>query len=62
MLIVACQFCGECKVLAEAPDGDGWARVSWICHRCGAGQVVQLQVTADARGSLEQIVLGMETP
>ena len=59
MLIVACQFCGEYKVLAEAPDEDGWARVCWICPRCGAGQVLQLEVTADSRGNLESIILGL---
>ncbi len=61
MLIVSCQLCGECRVLPEAPDGDGFARACWICPRCGAGQVVQLEVTADARGNVERIVLGMRT-
>lgn len=61
MLIVACQFCGECRVLPEAPDGDGYARACWICPRCGSGQAVQLAVTADGRGDLERIVLGMRT-
>lgn len=61
MLIVACQLCGECRVVPEAPDDDGFARVCWICPRCGAGQVVQLAVTADGRGEVERIVLGMRT-
>jgi hypothetical protein len=60
MLIVTCQICGECKVLAGAPDGDGLARTWWICPCCGAGQVVQLEVPTDARGDLESIVLGMK--
>jgi hypothetical protein len=59
MLIVTCQVCGECKVLAGAPDEDGLARACWICPGCGSGQVVQLEVPADGRGSLESIVLGM---
>ena len=30
MLIVACQICGETKVLAGTPDVDGIARAMWI--------------------------------
>ncbi|MDR1873970.1 MAG: alcohol dehydrogenase [Synergistaceae bacterium] len=60
MLIVACQVCGDTKVLAGAPDGDGWARTCWICPCCGSGQVVQLEVPADGRGDLSNIVLGMK--
>ena len=59
MLIVTCQVCGECKILAGAPDEDGLARAYWICPCCGSGQVVQLEVSADGRGDLESIVLGM---
>jgi len=59
MLIVTCQICGECKVLAGAPDGDGLARTCWICSCCGSGQVVQLEVPTDARSDLCSIVLGM---
>lgn len=60
MLIVACQLCGEMKVLAGAPDTDGMARAMWICPRCGTGQVVQLPVSADARGGdLRRICVGM---
>jgi hypothetical protein len=59
MLIVTCQICGECKVLAGAPDEDGLARACWICPSCGSGQVVQLEVHADGRGDLESIGLGM---
>jgi hypothetical protein len=60
MLIVTCQVCGDCKVLAGAPDGDGLARACWICPCCGSGQVVQLEVPADGRGDLGSIVLGMK--
>jgi hypothetical protein len=60
MLIVTCQVCGECKVLAGAPDGDGWARACWICPSCGSGQVVQLEIPADGRNDLGGIVLGMK--
>jgi hypothetical protein len=60
VLIVTCQVCGDCKVLAGAPDGDGLARAYWICPCCGSGQVVQLEVSADARGDLRGIVLGMK--
>ena len=31
MLIVACQVCGESKIIAGTPDGDGMARATWIC-------------------------------
>ena len=60
MLIVACQVCGDCKVLAGAPDGDGRARTCWICRCCGSGQVVQLEVPTDARDDVGNIVLGMK--
>ena len=59
MLIAACQVCGDSKVLAGAPDGDGLARTCWICLSCGSGQAVQLEVTSDARNDLCSIVLGM---
>ena len=60
MLIVACQICGESKVIAGTPDADGMARATWICPCCGAGQVVQLPVSADARKmDLRKIVCGM---
>ena len=58
MLIVTCQVCGDCKVLAEAPDGDGLARACWICPCCGSGQVIQ--VPADGCGDPGGIVLGMK--
>ena len=59
MLIVACHVCGDCKVLAGAPDEDGLARACWICPCCGSGQVVQLEVPTNARGDVGNIVLGM---
>ncbi len=60
MLIVACQICDESKVIAGTPDVDGMARATWICPCCGAGQVVQLPVSADARKmDLRKIVCGM---
>jgi ribosomal protein S27AE len=58
MLIVGCQICGEAKVLAGSPDIDGVARVKWSCHRCGTGQVLQLDVSGDARGGDLQRILG----
>jgi ribosomal protein S27AE len=58
MLIVGCQVCGESKVLAGAPDDDGVARVQWTCPRCGAGQVLQLEVSGDARGGDLRKILG----
>ena len=60
MLIVTCQVCGDCKVLAGAPDEDGLARTCWICPACGSGQVVQLEVPTDGRSDLGRIVLGMK--
>lgn len=60
MLIVACHICGETKVIAGTPDADGMARATWICPVCGAGQVVQLPVSSDARkADLRSIVCGM---
>ncbi len=59
MLIVACQVCGEMKVLAGMPDMDGVARANWICPGCGTGQIVQLPVKSDARGDLRKIVQGL---
>jgi ribosomal protein S27AE len=60
MLIVGCQTCGEAKILAGTPDKDGVARVNWTCHRCGTGQVLQLEMAADARtGDLRKILGGL---
>ena len=60
MLIVGCQTCGETKILAGTPDSDGIARVQWTCARCGTGQVLQLEVSNDARmGDLRKILGGM---
>ncbi|MDR3254721.1 MAG: alcohol dehydrogenase [Synergistaceae bacterium] len=50
MLIVGCQNCGESKVLADAPDSDGVARVKWTCPHCGTGQVLQLDVSEEVLG------------
>jgi ribosomal protein S27AE len=58
VLIVGCQVCGESKVLAGAPDGDGVARIHWSCRRCGTGQVLQLEVTNDATGCDPRNILG----
>ena len=67
MLIVGCQSCGEAKVLAGTPDGDGVARMDWTCSRCGAGQVLQLEVhpgmkAADLHSILGGMALSAETP
>jgi hypothetical protein len=59
MLIVACQVCGEIKVLAGTPDLDGIARTNWICPCCGTGQIVQLPVKSDARADLRKILQGL---
>lgn len=60
MLIVGCQTCGDAKVLAGTPDADGVARVNWTCPRCGTGQVLQLEVSNDARdGDLRKILGGL---
>ena len=60
MLIVACQVCGETKVIAGTPDNDGMARTMWICPVCGTGQIVELSVSSDVRGmDLRAIVCGM---
>lgn len=58
MLIVACQICGSVKILPGTPDSDGMARATWICKSCGTGQVVQLSVSADARGGDLRRILG----
>ncbi|MDR3281113.1 MAG: alcohol dehydrogenase [Synergistaceae bacterium] len=60
MLIVGCQSCGEAKVLAGTPDMDGVARMNWTCPRCGAGQVLQLEVASGVRlADLHSILGGM---
>ena len=60
MLIVACQKCGELKVLAGSPDAGGIAHVVWTCKRCGAGQVMEIAVSKDARrGDLRKIIGGL---
>lgn len=57
---MGCQVCGETKVLAGTPDRDGVARVTWFCAKCGAGQLLRLQVSADASGaSLRRIIGGL---
>jgi ribosomal protein S27AE len=58
MLIVGCQSCGEAKILAGTPDHDGVARMDWTCPRCGAGQVLQLEVNSGLRTSDLHSVLG----
>lgn len=60
MLIVACQKCGEVKVLAGSPGPDGIARAVWTCSKCGAGQVMELTISKDARrGDLRKIIGGL---
>ena len=60
MLIVACQKCGEIKVLAGSPDARGVASAVWTCEHCGAGQVMQLNISKDARrGDLGKIIGGL---
>lgn len=60
MLIVACQKCGEVKVLAGSPGSDGVARAVWTCSKCGAGQVMELTISKDARrGDLRKIIGGL---
>ena len=60
MLIVACQKCGEVKVLAGLPGPDGIARAVWTCSKCGAGQVMELTISKDARrGDLRKIIGGL---
>lgn len=60
MLIVACQKCGEVKVITGSPDSEGMARAVWTCARCGAGQVMELAISKDARrGDLRKIIGGL---
>lgn len=60
MLIVACQKCGEVEVIAGSPGRDGLARAVWTCGKCGAGQIVELAISKDARrGDLRKIIGGM---
>ncbi|MDR1916712.1 MAG: alcohol dehydrogenase [Synergistaceae bacterium] len=58
MLIVGCQSCGEAKILAGTPDKDGVARMNWSCPRCGAGQVLQLEVAGRVRMNDLHSILG----
>lgn len=60
MLVVACQVCGEFRILPGTPDTDGIARAQWTCPCCGTGQVIQLPVSVDARGKdIAKILAGM---
>jgi len=60
MLIVACQKCGEVEVVAGSPDADGLARAVWTCPHCGAGQVMEIAISKDARrGDLRKIIGGL---
>ena len=60
VLVVACQVCGEFRILSGTPDSDGFARTHWTCPHCWTGQVLQLSVSLDARGmELGRIVGGM---
>lgn len=60
MLIVSCQKCGEVEVIAGSPGQDGLARAMWTCRKCGAGQIVELAVSKDARrGDLRKIIGGL---
>lgn len=59
MYIVACQKCKELKVLAGMPDDCGVARVMWTCGNCGAGQLLEIPISKDARrGDLNNIIRG----
>lgn len=59
MLIVACQRCGEMKVLAGEPDSSGMTRAVWTCSHCGTGQVLELAIKKDVRrGELHKIIRG----
>lgn len=60
MLIVACQKCGEIKVIAGDPNAFGVARAMWTCSHCGAGQLMELSISKDAKkGDLRKIVGGL---
>jgi len=60
LLIVACQICGNTRILSGFPDSDGMARATWTCSRCGTGQLLQIPVSSDATGTdLKKIVNGL---
>lgn len=60
MLIVACQNCGEVKVIAGSPAISGFARAVWTCRKCGTGQIMALSISKDARrGDLRKIIGGL---
>lgn len=47
-------------MLAGNPDANGVARAVWTCKKCGAGQVMELSISKDARrGDLRKIIGGM---
>lgn len=47
-------------MLPGSPDASGKARAMWTCARCGAGQIMELNVAKDARrGDLRKIVGGL---
>lgn len=60
MLIVACQKCGETKVVTGSPDSNGRARAVWTCSKCGAGQIIDVAVSPNSRkGELCRIIGGL---
>lgn len=60
MLVVACQVCKEVEILVGMPDSDGVARPQWTCPHCGAGQILQLPISADVRqGDMHRILGGL---
>lgn len=60
MLIVACQKCGAVKVLAGPSNTGETERVIWTCQRCGAGQIMDVAISKDARrSSLRNIIGGL---
>ena len=47
-------------MLAGNPDANGVARAVWTCKKCGAGQVMELSISKDARrGDLRKIIGGL---
>jgi len=60
LIIVACQVCGDTKILRGHPDKDGFVRTCWMCKKCGTGQTLQLPVSSDVRQTdLRKIILGL---
>ncbi|MDO4987480.1 MAG: alcohol dehydrogenase [Synergistes sp.] len=61
MYVVACQKCGELKVLAGTPSSGMIENFVWTCGKCGTGQLITMKISKNIRrGDLRDIVRGLK--